>query len=763
MKYKKILATVGSVLMLGATMAGAFAASYPTPFSSEGAVVVVGANAASTDMVAATSINSDLTGKLVASTGSVSVEGGDSFQLEKSSDKFYFNEALNSSYATLDADELEMGLADGVYDSGDVEDVDYEQSITLGSNLLSLFSDTKYQNKEPTVGFKFANANNVLSYTIDFDDSEANLTKMPESDMPLLGSAYYVLTATSTKIELLDSANTVILEQDAETTVNGKVVSINWIDGTSDEKEVILNVDGTNVKKLSEGGVAQLSDGSYVAIKNILSSSRESTTQKVEFSIGSGKIILENGKEVIIGEDSDDKVRGLWATVTSDGTYLNGVTLAWNSKDTTFLTQANPLEMPGLGVISLVYNGLTYASDSETISLNGGSETLTLEMGNFNIPLMWYNGSAYVQGEEQYPLKIAASAYTYADAGYANGSVMTWEAGAKVNTTNLTTNALSVTEDDRFIVTLIDEDLSDVETLYYQVSEIDVDGADVLVELEDLIGSNDLTWDGTIVSKVGDTDEAGDVTVTLAGFNSANDTVYLEFTNGVVFNKVVSEKGLVVTIPTAAENAVLSFMEADKDDDVNQGVMFAATVTNTTNDKLSVTLASNNVSKEETLSDEKYIAVVKSELATKISTDESGDEYNLEIEYFGEEAVADVRVAVGSTTSVGEVGTMVATDAETSKITGKNLIVVGGSCINAIAAELVGSAACGEAFTTAKGVSAGQFLIESFAREGKVALLVAGYDAADTTKAATYLVNNDVDTAVGAKTIKSSTVVADVE
>jgi len=49
------------------------------------------------------------------------------------------------------------------------------------------------------------------------------------------------------------------------------------------------------------------------------------------------------------------------------------------------------------------------------------------------------------------------------------------------------------------------------------------------------------------------------------------------------------------------------------------------------------------------------------------------------------------------------------------------------------------------------GVAAGEFLIQSFDRSGKTALLVAGYNAADTEKAATYLLNEDVDTSVGMK------------
>ncbi|MAH49398.1 hypothetical protein CMI37_26480, partial [Candidatus Pacearchaeota archaeon] len=81
----------------------------------------------------------------------------------------------------------------------------------------------------------------------------------------------------------------------------------------------------------------------------------------------------------------------------------------------------------------------------------------------------------------------------------------------------------------------------------------------------------------------------------------------------------------------------------------------------------------------------------------------------------------------------------------------KNLIVVGGSCINSVAADLLGQAACSADFTTLTDVAAGEFLIESFDRSGNTAILVAGYNAEDTTKAVTYLTNNAVETAVGTK------------
>ena len=88
----------------------------------------------------------------------------------------------------------------------------------------------------------------------------------------------------------------------------------------------------------------------------------------------------------------------------------------------------------------------------------------------------------------------------------------------------------------------------------------------------------------------------------------------------------------------------------------------------------------------------------------------------------------------------------------------KNIVVVGGSCINSVAATLLGGAHCGDAFTGATGVGPGAFLVETFDYNGKVATLVAGYEKDDTDKAAAYLNNDDnaVTTDVGTKYVGQS-------
>lgn len=110
--------------------------------------------------------------------------------------------------------------------------------------------------------------------------------------------------------------------------------------------------------------------------------------------------------------------------------------------------------------------------------------------------------------------------------------------------------------------------------------------------------------------------------------------------------------------------------------------------------------------------------------------------------------------STGGATGASSLGSVSVKDSEVSSVATKNLIVVGGSCVNTVAAELLGvsSRTCGEDFTTKTGVGSGQYLIQTFARTGgKVATLVAGFNAGDTTTAAKALTTSVVDTTSGTK------------
>ncbi|MBS3089386.1 hypothetical protein J4461_00720 [Candidatus Pacearchaeota archaeon] len=140
------------------------------------------------------------------------------------------------------------------------------------------------------------------------------------------------------------------------------------------------------------------------------------------------------------------------------------------------------------------------------------------------------------------------------------------------------------------------------------------------------------------------------------------------------------------------------------------------------------------------------------------------DQKSAIISYPDEQAFANIYVAEkaaeitgGDTGTTGtgvvkELGSILVKDTEVAQVASKNLIVVGGSCVNTLAAELLGGAGCGASFEQSTGVGAGSFLIQTFSRTGgKVATLVAGYHAQDTANAAKYLTTQTVDIMAGKK------------
>ncbi|MEK6824230.1 MAG: hypothetical protein AABY02_00070 [Nanoarchaeota archaeon] len=146
---------------------------------------------------------------------------------------------------------------------------------------------------------------------------------------------------------------------------------------------------------------------------------------------------------------------------------------------------------------------------------------------------------------------------------------------------------------------------------------------------------------------------------------------------------------------------------------------------------------------------------------TLFSLDKSDtDQISAEISYPDDQIESMVYVAEAEATDTsasGALGNIVVTDSQVATVSSKNLVVVGGSCINKAAAKLLtgsDTAVCGADFTTRTGVGSGSYLIQSFTSpwaSSKIAVLVAGYTADDTTNAATALRTQKPDVAVNKK------------
>jgi hypothetical protein len=133
-----------------------------------------------------------------------------------------------------------------------------------------------------------------------------------------------------------------------------------------------------------------------------------------------------------------------------------------------------------------------------------------------------------------------------------------------------------------------------------------------------------------------------------------------------------------------------------------------------------------------------------------------------------EQVAAQIFVVAGtveSTASSGSVETetvnpiavgLAVLDSNAPAVGSSNLIVVGGPCANTVAAELMGNPT-----ECAAGFEAGKAMIKSFESNGKVAILVAGYEAQETV-GASYVLANYADYAANFKGSEVEVVVPDM-
>lgn len=556
---------------------------------------------------------------------------------------------------------------------------------------------------------------------------------------------------------MLDSAQKVVLAEGDSVTLSGKTVSIEYIESNG----VKFNVDGVVTKTLGNHGYVKLSDGSYIVANEIMYASKESGISKVEFSIGAGQLTLSDGQEI---ESNKNAIDGLKVVFDEGDTGLTALTLEWYADDKTFLTEENALTMPApFDSIRLVFDGLNFPSSSEKITIEPG-DTLTIDMENYKLPFIWWDdsgaGSAHF-GEDGYPLKLTtdANATEYSD-----------------HVADDLTGGIEVEKYDRFLVTLLSDDLGDIETGHFEVTKLDYTAADdFLVTIKDLISGDTITWEDDL----SDPEEFGEIEITLEAVTDGY--AYFKFNNlsgtSIEHDVIVSETGLMVTLPhSLAVDMVntgvdIEFREQNKDGDVGQGsgAVTATVVADATDDVLYVASHTATPSFETESKSKIHIAYLESDLASKVTLDKSGTDNVLEIEYYGEEVPAKVMVVGGDATVSGgttSLGNILVKDTEVSSVATKNLIVVGGSCINSAAAALVGGTKCGASWTEATGVGQGQFLIKGYADSTLttgLALLVAGYDADDTVKATTYLTNKVVDTSKALKGTSSTLVAVEIE
>ncbi|MFH1311289.1 MAG: hypothetical protein ABIH65_02695 [Nanoarchaeota archaeon] len=780
--FRQISALATSALMLGMTAGLAAAANYPLPFVTSGTpnVAIVygtGAGVSSLDQVQAGNIQSDLGGFVTGTE----VTGGDNVKIEKDFDKLNLGNNAAAVFSSADEEDLTVLLAKGTYTDDENTEYNYEQKVTLGGNLfIKHFSDTDYDDligasdNTPVIGIQLnTSQGHVLNYTFDFTTHPAyNAATLETTTMKLMGRNYYVLkviNGTTNKTTFLDSAAGGIATEGETTTIAGKSVSVDIWSST----QVLVTVDGETSNSLNTGGTYKLSDGTYIGIKTIY---YDSVTGggKVDISIGSGKLEVDHGSAVELNDESIEEIIGFLVQDSSE--KLDKIVLMWSVDDEEFITPTASLTMPAFGALKISMTEFTFPAQEETTVKGGGSQIeikTTLKEGAVTIPILGANATG-----EFNTIGKDSSNRLFTD-----------------NTTNTVQKVFNETYGHKYMVVSWNT-TTDAESYYLRADVVTEDsvtkarfknvitGSEKTAALNDVISFGNVEITVTNVTRVSGLLEIFNFTL---NSGSSTDVIYtaeglkihLPWTNesgsGVLTPAALLPGFVNLTAGTISvagyfyDNWYLFFDTQNKDNTIGAGDTFNMTLdeSGTTTNKVHVQTVTTDSTGLEIESTDDYEYYVIDDLATKIVHATGGDYDSAVVTYHGDQSYANLYLsAPETTTGAGVLGDVLVTDSEVSSVSSKNLIVVGGSCINSVAANLVGGAKCSAAWKDATGVGSGQFLIQSFGdaySTGKIALLVAGYDAVDTVNAATYLTTKTVDTTAGKKYIGTSSTSATLQ
>jgi hypothetical protein len=772
--FRKVASVLAGAIMLGSTAGFALAANYPSPFIASGApnaVIVTGSNAP-LDSAAATSIQTDLNSKVTTTAATATAGEGDKVKIERSSDKFNLGDNASAVFVVpLDEDNLPTLLAKGTYTNLNNSDYDYTQKVDLSTSLrLTHFSDSDYKDKVPTIGIDLGSSAYVMNYTVDFTTNPPFDNSLETTTMKLMGKNYYVLDVASNELILLDDAASATITEgetsSIQTATKTYSVGISFIDTT----KVKLIVDGTTTNSLGEGDTYKLSGGDYVAIKDIMYNAKDAGISKVEISIGSGKLTIVSGSDI---ELNDDSVTGVVGTIVNSSGLLDKVVIGWVTDDDAFVTADQSLEMPGFKAIKVSMAGMTFPK-SEEVKITPKSDYFELNVpiksGTANIGLLYMDSTGGITG-------IGESS---TDKLVTNSTLVGVASRITFNNTN--------SQDKYFVATW--NGSSESESYLLSATAATSNGAN-RTTIKDEVTRKNICEDVT----AGNTCSIGNVILYIDNISvsGSNKWTYINGTAGVNFNTLYTAEGMKIYLPYIADTASQAFRgainltestdgqavaghgnvswymymsEEDKDGKLQHGTTFYATLTSSTEDKPTVSAITGTGDTSSTgyeIGDSNdYEYYVQSDLGTKVLLYTGGDQDNALVTYAGEQSYADIYVTAPSVAFTVKDTVKVIKDTDTIPTT-NNLIVVGGSCVNSLAAKILGVTypTCG----TASGIAADKYLIKVVAANsvvtgsatGNVAVLVAGFEAADTQKAAQKLIELTTSTDVGQSVVGPAT------
>lgn len=792
MKFKKIMSILGSgALLIGATLAGAvfadnlissYSASSLKPWTQTN--IVYGQNAADTDFLGATNIQTALrSGVITNVTINSTIVSGEARAIETSSQPLYLGDNFIDTKAVFTKEQLPTVLADGKITDNDGKDYDYNQKIDV-PNTRVIYGETADNLATPIVYADFDNSSVNYDMRIIFPTA-IDPSQFPDEYVTLFGKRYAFSANTNDlnnqTITLFENSKSVIVNDGEPLTVDSHTFSVN----VEDTLHAIVIVDGLS-KDVREGFSGKI-NGVDLYVKNIYGPDYLSTGQRryVELYLGAKALTLQNGAEVKIAGDtisgtritfinSNGKVGEIKITVTPRqlDSDINYIKEGGSFIDPVFNTTKFAMQGVDPSITDLVNSSRDYFGIRATRDDRVGIEFTNTQGNRYNLDVL---KPSSIRLDANYNQMYNSTCTTNATSSVTDP--VTNETTTIVTCSvpgTYTYNATTLGVGDNNLIVETNKDILEGDYFvttsgeYSQIWKVEDIKSDGKIDVRD-ISSGTLT---TIsLGSVGGTGSLG-----LADGSSA--TIGLKASNIIVLqdkaaNYLYSYKGAEIILPKDNSGNIQIVEETQYNGGSfhsNDGSVLGKTLTsnwayqngrsgrdmflhNTTYGTRDYDYWKGDVGDNDIYSLTKYGTFIKQT---------GSDDKQLAI-YYPEDAMK-AKFYIGELNSIQDSSSstiysiVTNEDSDISSYQSNNIVVVGGSCINAVAAALLGEEQpiCGTDFTAKTNVTSGHYLIEAFKNpwnQDKVAILVAGYNAEDTTRAVNDILSKPMDLSVGNKII----------
>lgn len=789
---KRIVALGTGITMLGATIMGAMATAdlgtYPSPFVKDGkfnGVLIVGANAATEDVIGAVDIATSLqfaskTTSTVntGSTGSVGVTG-DSWRVETSSSKLELGESLSSVKNTLTDSELNA-LSKGTLKNSKGSYV-YEQGLVLGNNLKV---DFVQNTDEDTMGdyVSIKNGEDLATYSLIFntpaisDVDGTSLKHFKDKKISILGKDYSIVqssvSGTGAELTLMGGSisETLAEGETKDYTMGGKnyEVSVVYVGNDGVKFKIMSEGQAVTTSKLSAGDSDTVLDQT-IGVSEILYQSYAGGVHSVDFFFGVNKVVLKdsNTDGTFDGIMTVGDVRANDVDVALKGGYdssgdwnLESIKIKWIAGDDYWVGKGEQLSdkyadkyKGSLINWDIKYEGLTTEPMEKTSIVSAGDTKLqlktTLSDGEVTIPLAYStSSSSFSLGDNTHKLVIDRTK--------------------------------NIAKDDYFFLTNSADTNGKSYALQYKGADSSTGDTTATMKFKNL-GTGDII-EKSIAVGIGSTSiisfGGADYTVTSTSpSNAGTDDFNITVTGGVNGCIVTKEKAE-VCITDFGNSAIVNITEADSSDMVESGFASIIKFNISAGTTIAMHHKGGNINLVTDPEDSDIQFGVSPYGAEYKYTIMSASPNKIEVNFPSNQRLAQAFVVSGDvqTTSYqgdGEVETAIINkidvgaailDREVSNIQSQNSIIVGGPCVNTAAADALGLArgSCGEDVQAIIPVNTAILKLVSF-DNGNVAMIVAGWEAKDTRRACNVIANYMEHTLSGKEMRVTGTSMSDIQ